>query len=197
MRSINSKIPREENVGSFWRMFFLPIDDLVSGLPNSIARPIDDVVDVSAIVPTKYDHWFTTEFILSTANFTYTEEYTANGVLYKHTISWAVAKDYNFRRIDFDDMEYHQFAVVLVDNNGKGYFFGHIDIKGDYNGMRFSKKKTLGDKVSDLNYYTLQFYMESNCQPFNAYYITSPIVDPVHNTGSIPLPGPGDGLPMG
>lgn len=197
MKSITNKLGKDENVGSVWRLMFLPINDLLSGLPDPVRRPYNDIVDINGITTATYSEWFVSEFQLSTIKHEYTEDQTANGIIYKHTISWTVGKDYNSRRIDFDDMEGRKFAVFLVDNNGKGYFFGYKTSFGDLNGMVFSKKKTIGVKVTDLNSYTLQFYMESFCQQFNAVYTTFPPVDLVRDDRIQPLPGPGTGTPIG
>ena len=189
MQSIPNRYSKDPNIGSIRTILFMPMNAISSGLPLMEIAPYNHQVDVNAI-SIDYDKWFMAEFIQSTSRWEYAESATANGILYKHSIQFNVAKDYDFRRIDFDDMEHREYAVMLLDNNDKGVIFGHENLKGDKMGMRLSKKKNTGEKLTELNFYQLSFEMESPIMPYNAFYVTGPIVDPVPYDPNNPLPQP-------
>jgi hypothetical protein len=180
-------------VGSLRAIYFVPLEEISGGLPHMVLRPFNDEADIDGISLLTLEKWYFAAFQQSSAEWEYAEEkVTANGILYADKISWKVAKNYTFRRIDFDSMEFRRFAVFIIDNNGHGTFFGYENFEGEKKGMIFKKKKTTGEKVTDLNFYTLSFSWESPCQAFNATYTYGPIIEPGHDGPGSPLPYPTD-----
>lgn len=187
MRSFRGK--QYHNIGGNWYMLWLPVKDIAGGLPLWVDRPFNDLWDLSSI-NLNTTAWFGADHTRETLDLELDEDETPNGPLYKSTVSLIVAKDYNERRMDFDDMENHRFVVAIFDNNNKGTLFGHTNQEGEIFGMKFKKKKPSNPTYKGLNRWELRFYMESHVMPFDVTYVTGPVVDPGPGGGNGQLDPP-------
>ena len=180
MESILNKADSDTNLSGIARLLYLPtspLDDPTdinhrrldpSQFPRVGIAASDIEVDTDEIFYSNGDdaQWYTTEFVAEECAWSTEEEETAQGTIYREKISWSVAKNYDFRREIFDDMEGREFMVIVIDRNDNRRLLGYVSFDNLFKGMRFSKKMTTGSKRSDRNYWTLEFSLESHCQPW-------------------------------
>lgn len=168
MNSIVNRLSGDHNVGSLTTLLYIEKEGVSGGLPVKQVTLKDTVINLSDLTINAGYQWLSSEYEFDTPLAETDEESTPNGVLYKHKISFTIAKHYTQRRPDFDDMEYREFVVYAEDFNGVGTLYAYSTLDGQTCGMRFSKKKSTGAKRTALNQYTPAFYWESFCQAWPA-----------------------------
>lgn len=169
-----------DNIGGVRDILFLAMDKV-----TSIPAPDElGMIDSSALEITQ-DGWNIFAFTPETGFYKEEQENVPGGVLYKTTVEMLVAKDSLNRYLTFFDMEFHEFLLLVRDNNGVSRLVGGIDKDGTKYGMKFKTEVLTNDARTGFNRNNCQFYMEGRFKPRIAFNIQDLefLPEPPHYTG--------------
>jgi len=144
------------NVGTVRDILFLPIENIAD-----IPELVDNELDTSAIVLAGIEGWYYMYFVIDTGEFSEDETIKDGAIIYKQKLEADVAKENLNRWVNFEQMEYRQFMMIIRDNNNVSRFAGAINLQGEKSGMELKKKYSTNKTRPNRNGYTLTFTRET------------------------------------
>lgn len=183
MNNIPSLTPGDNNVGSLREILFVPVTEV-----DRIKAPVDGLLEYDAL---QFNNAAAPVYLLrfteETARYRYEQVKGPQGPLFRIKISCQVPKDYNFRGMQFEEMQNLKFFVITRDNNNRNRLHGYINAWGEKYGLTFSEDFDTGNTRSNYNGFSVAFEMDSIRRPQNMEDITDTPIDP-----GFPIPEPDD-----
>lgn len=155
------KLPCEGNVGGLKTIYLVQSDDVTDVTLNEEGTMISNITLKS---PAK---WLEYQFRRGTSSFTSTlnaDETTGNNFIASE-ISLVFTRMETAKRIEVQAMSIGQLAAIVIDNNGKAWYFGKRGLLDDYVSASGGTGQT-GVAKTDSNNYTITLSTESSEWPF-------------------------------
>lgn len=156
-QNITNKIHFDTNVGGIKNIYWIPIE-----MAENI--PLTGIVNAVDIYPSEIraDQWKTAEFIRETAKLTEEGAIGPNGPYVKVKLTFKLAKHYDNRVPNFEQMRETEYCVVIEDTNGLIRVIGEINLRGEKKGATFHEENTTSDIYATRNEYSCYFYSEQS-----------------------------------
>lgn len=151
----------ESSVGGLKTIYLVQSDDVTDVTLNEEGTMISNITLKS---PAK---WLEYQFRRGTSSFTSTltaDETTGNNFV-SSEITLVFTKMETSKRIEVQAMSIGQLAAIVIDSNGKAWYFGKRGLQDDYVSASAGTGQT-GTAKSDSNNYTITLSTESEQWPF-------------------------------
>lgn len=167
MTSISSLLPGDFNTGSLRDILYIPVDNV-----DLIKFPVNGILPLDALQFNGETAVFNVlKFTEDTAEYAYEQAYNTSGSLFRCRITASVPKDYQWRPLEFSQLDNLRFFVITRDSNNRSRLHGYINPQGEKYGMRLSVDFATAKTRSGYNGYKVEFSLD-------AIYRPMPMADP-------------------